>query len=38
VTDFAVAQLVRCGNDPAQVTVPGLDNISYPAAGGDGPP
>lgn len=31
VTDFAVAQLQACGNDPTQVTVPGLDGAVYPA-------
>jgi hypothetical protein len=30
VTDFAVSQLVAADNDPAQVTVPGLDNVTYP--------
>jgi hypothetical protein len=37
VTDFAVAQLVQHGNDPTNVTVPGLDNIDYPTVEGDGP-
>ncbi|WP_331745455.1 DUF5624 domain-containing protein [Streptomyces mirabilis] len=30
VTDFAVSQLVAADNDPAKVTVPGLDNVTYP--------
>ncbi|QIY69229.1 DUF5624 domain-containing protein [Streptomyces sp. RLB1-33] len=30
VTDFAVSQLVAADNDPAEVTVPGLDNVIYP--------
>lgn len=30
VTDFAVSQLVAADNDPAEVTVPGLDNVTYP--------
>ncbi|MDB5856790.1 MAG: hypothetical protein JWQ76_479 [Ramlibacter sp.] len=30
VTDYAVAQLVAHGNDPARVTVPGLDHTKYP--------
>ena len=30
VTDFAVSQLVAADNDPSKVTVPGLDNITYP--------
>jgi hypothetical protein len=34
VTDFAVAQLVRHDNNPMKVTVPGLDNIDYPASDG----
>jgi len=37
VTDFAVAQLVQNDNDPTKVTVPGLDNIDYPAADGGAP-
>jgi len=36
VTDFAVAQLVQHDNDPTKITVPGLDNIDYPALDGDG--
>jgi hypothetical protein len=35
VTDFAVAELVRHGNDPGKVTVPGLDNVSYPTLDGE---
>ena len=31
VTDYAVEQLQAHGNDPARVTVPGLDGVSYPA-------
>ncbi|MDM0111332.1 DUF5624 domain-containing protein [Variovorax sp. J22R133] len=30
VTDYAVDQLQAHGNDPAKVTVPGLDGITYP--------
>lgn len=30
VTDYAVASLIDCGNDPARVTVPGLDRTPYP--------
>ncbi len=30
VTDYAVAELVKCGNDPARVVVPGLDGEAYP--------
>jgi hypothetical protein len=30
VTDFAVSQLVAADNDPAKVTVPGRDNVTYP--------
>ncbi|MFD8963975.1 DUF5624 domain-containing protein [Streptomyces sp. NPDC059568] len=30
VTDYAVSQLVAAGNDPAEVTVPGLDGVVYP--------
>jgi hypothetical protein len=37
VTDFAVAQLVKHDNDPTKVTVPGLDNITYPALDGGSP-
>jgi hypothetical protein len=29
VTDYAVAQLAAHGNDPARVTVPGLDHTDY---------
>ena len=32
VADYAVEQLVAGGNDPARVTVPGLDGVAYPAA------
>jgi hypothetical protein len=32
VADYAVEQLVAGGNDPARVTVPGLDGVTYPAA------
>jgi hypothetical protein len=38
VTDYAVAQLVEHHNDPTKVTVPGLDNISYPTVDRDGKP
>lgn len=31
VADYAVEQLVAHGNDPARVTVPGLDHTDYPA-------
>lgn len=30
VTDYAVSQLVAADNNPAKVTVPGLDNVTYP--------
>ncbi len=30
VTDYAVEQLQAHGNDPARVTVPGLDAMTYP--------
>ncbi|MNL79722.1 hypothetical protein D3C87_2063870 [compost metagenome] len=30
VTDYAVEQLQANGNDPARVTVPGLDRMDYP--------
>ncbi|WP_157877460.1 DUF5624 domain-containing protein [Streptomyces odonnellii] len=30
VTDYAVSQLVAADNDPAGVTVPGLDGVVYP--------
>ena len=30
VTDFAVRQLIAHANDPAKVTVPGLDGVVYP--------
>lgn len=30
VTDYAVEQLARLGNDPVKVTVPGLDGFVYP--------
>jgi hypothetical protein len=33
VTDYAAQQLMAADNDPARVTVPGLDNRTYPAAG-----
>jgi hypothetical protein len=32
VTDYATALLIEHGNDPAAVTVPGLDNEPYPSA------
>lgn len=32
VTDYAVDALQACGNDPAKVVVPGLDNVTYPPA------
>jgi hypothetical protein len=33
VTDYAIAQLMAHGNDPARVTVPGLDATDYPPRG-----
>lgn len=30
VTDYAAEQLLQQGNDPARVTVPGLDGLDYP--------
>jgi hypothetical protein len=30
VTDYAVEQLRRTGNNPAAVVVPGLDHYAYP--------
>ncbi len=34
VTDYAATQLVRTGNDPSAVTVPGLDGEPYPHPNG----
>lgn len=30
VTDYAVSQLVAANNDPTEVVVPGLDDVTYP--------
>ena len=35
VTDYASSQLVRSGNDPSAVTVPGLDAEPYPHLNGE---
>ena len=37
VTDYASSQLVRSGNDPSAVTVPGLDGEPYPHLSGKSP-
>jgi hypothetical protein len=38
VTDYASSQLVRSANDPAAVTVPGLDAEPYPHPNGEWAP
>jgi hypothetical protein len=35
VTDYASRQLIRSGNDPSAVTVPGLDGEPYPHLSGE---
>lgn len=37
VTDYASSQLVRSGNDPSAVIVPGLDGEPYPQLSGEAP-